>query len=228
MVQNIVQHTLPPLPVALLALAGYSTVGKDTLITELAKHYHFKVLSAGHVFKAELMARYGLGPEHVFGNGPLRNAPHPKLPKIALPQNLAAHRQGLPTLTGTRHMSPREAELMLQAAMPVSHVVWANLKALESLLAEGVAVVFNGYRFPEQHAMLGQCKAKLGQQDRRVVRLKLISPQVPEPVPHSRHDDLLDSAAFEGFIWNDKTLHPSAMLRQLSLIVAQMTKAPLF
>lgn len=216
---------LPLLPVS-LALAGYSTVGKDTLIEELAKYFRFTHLSAGHPFKDKLIEEYGLSPEHVYGNGPLRNTPHPALPKQMLPADPTRKVKQRSVL---RHMTPREAELMLQAKMARGTLAIKNRDALLDLVEQRQPFIFNGYRFPEQDRILrGVQEQARRYQQLRVFRIKLLSPQVPKPVPHSEFDDLLDGFPFEGMLWNDKTKPPSTMLEQLALLVAQITKAPLF
>ena len=201
---------LPPLPIS-LALAGYSTVGKDTLTHELAKRFSFQHISAGDVFKQEVMRRYALGPEYVYGNGMERDTPLPALPQV-----------------NGRHMTPREVELDLQDTMPRNTLAIRNRNELEDLFDARQPFVFNGYRFIEQDKALRGLQAKYKRFKLCLLRVRIISPQVPVPVPYSRYDTLLDKTTFDAMLWNDKTKPPTTMLEQLNIIVTQITKAPLF
>jgi hypothetical protein len=177
----------------LVSLYGFSTAGKSSLARLLAARRGFVQLSAGHFVKDRLIAE-GFDAAMIHGNPPERDQPHPLAPLKA---------------DGT-HMTPREHEIRTFRETPPEKVALLNRAAIESLLAEGRRVVFEGYRWPAQHLMLARLKAST-----TCLMALVESPQVPVPPPHAVDDDLCLGLAFDVRLLNDKVLPIEAALAQL-------------
>lgn len=165
-----------------VALYGFSTVGKSTLAKLLAEREGYAPLSGGHFVKDRLVAE-GFERALITGNSPARDQPHPLAPLG--PDGV--------------HLTPREYEIAVFNETPPQRTAELNRAALGRMLEQGQAVVFEGFRWPAQHLMLRRLKARS-----TVLMAYVESPQVPVPPPTSDKDDLCVGLGFDTRIANDK------------------------